>query len=379
MSSERLDFALAFLNLPDLDAEAVFQVARRAGAGRLSRDLAESLVAGAPFDTLEDVMGLRGITENTLKGIAEGLIARGFRLGAPFPADLGRRLVTPIGDRPDVPVPDELLQRKPPTTCGGLFVSSRQTPLFYKKFSTVKVGKGRIKFGAIVACKAPKTVPVPKSVSIPIFWTVLSSTWSRQQAQKKIAEARRWFAQYCISLTLYEVNFNPDDPAALTKQLNEANDAGIDDYAKKVKEIYRKIWDGRLGRPSQFLLVLFVDKFEGRFKEVGRTLTVNVALNVPKLPVILIPEKEIKSTHVLTHELLHGLGKQQWKRSGNIVTTTPFGDSAPRDNAWSEGGCANEMGNSQREDPGKPLLKRLAAPMDWATYYQFWRSNTIRF
>jgi hypothetical protein len=38
------------------------------------------------------------------------------------------------------------------------------------------------------------------------------------------------------------------------------------------------------------------------------------------------------------------------------------------------------MGNAGRSNPSDPLPpKPLSAPMDWASYYQFWRSRSILF
>lgn len=236
--------------------------------------------------------------------------------------------------------------------CVAPFVTSRQERDWY-------VRRG---FSPIATCDEPKNKRLGNSVSIPIYYVAISNNWPN--AREKMEEARTWFARYCINLQIHPVIIKNRIKRNMIAKLAIANNHSGQRYTRRVGKTYGYIWKRHLGGPKKFLLVLFVDHFASvRYSRRGPA---KVAANFDNWPVILIPDNpDVGSTNIVTHELIHGLGKKF--RGGSPALTNPYGD---RKNCWDEGHCEDEMGNSQRGDNREILEKANDSPMDFASIFE---------
>jgi len=260
--------------------------------------------------------------------------------------------------------PDE--QRRP--TCEPRFLFHRQSDRFYRRTTQQRINSVR-------ACDDPASLEVPQRVSIPIYWAVVGTQWTEATAGEKVVEAATWFERYCVFLTRNLINLRPHEAAALQTTIRTADTGDPDVFAREAREVYEALW-GRIGRPRDLLVILFLDSFQAvRYGDrVDR-----VAGNFESFPLILIPgDPDIRSRHIVTHELIHGLGKQRTDSAMPPSTQVP-GSGEDRINTWDEAGCTSDMGNAERTDPSSPLIKGDDDMLDWASYYQFVeRAGTVR-
>ena len=115
------------------------------------------------------------------------------------------------------------------------------------------------------------------------------------------------------------------------------------------------------------LLILFVDDFqEVVYEPQGTGGRVNsVSGNFSDIPVILITAHDQNAGNIVTHELIHGLGKP----IHNLRSHAFDNSSATVDNTWSEGPCQTDMGNPKRQGgPKGPFSNPSTDLMDWASY-----------
>lgn len=246
-------------------------------------------------------------------------------------------------------------------TCDADFVSDRRNRKWYP---ARKVDK-KISFGQKLACPNAKTLTVNEKISVPIYYANASNAWNAGQIQGKVNEAVNWFNKYCITLSIYDVKLKAAESAQLAGQLAKVRNQKYHDEVVKIFNGMRR----RLGNPQKFFLVLFVDPYVIRDKLQGVVLTgpISVAMNFWRKPVILIPSNpEINSTNILTHELIHALGKPFGGGASTVGYRNPN-----KNNTWGEGGCANDMGNSGRGNALVPLRLPNTHLMDWASYWQF--------
>ena len=231
--------------------------------------------------------------------------------------------------------------------------------------------------------------------SIPIFWLNLSTRrnnaagnaigWSDDIARNKMQEATDWFATYCIDLTVKKVamianrlnSMRAAMTAAIEGQPFQGNAVTVESVSDSLNH---QLYEQELRKPRKYLLVLFTDAFQNvRFG--GPDSRINrVAGNFEGIPVILVPDPpDSGSTHIITHELIHGLGKvlagqhsfaylQDSPRLGN---PTAEQISMSRKATWDEGGCSFDMGNAGRSDQDSPMNKPNTDKMDWASFWQF--------
>lgn len=245
--------------------------------------------------------------------------------------------------------------------CSPPFVAKRRSDSWYTSHD----------FRAPAGCTLVND-SVNETVSIPIYWVVAStaaSNWTDAEAQTLMDNAKTWFGRYCITLELNKVVLKQGESQQLGKKLDDANAKSQDDYEKTVNGAYELLWDKRMWKPRTFLLVMFVDPYSAvKFDNV----VVNVSGNFLRIPVILITASDKTSDQIATHELVHGLGKGIGS-SAPPGTTAYVDDSGNINNSWTEGGCADEMGNANRTSPTVPMVKAADAPMDWASYYEYWK------
>ncbi|MCE7913505.1 MAG: hypothetical protein DYH15_02245 [Nitrosomonas sp. PRO4] len=231
--------------------------------------------------------------------------------------------------------------------------------------------------------------------SVPIFWMNLSAKrndatgnaigWSDDIARDKMQQATRWFASYCIDLDVKKVavaanRFNrmrEAMAAAIEGRLFQGDTVTVENVSDSLNH---QLYERELRKPRKYLLVLFTDAFQDvRFG--GPDSRVNrVAGNFEGIPVIVIPDPpDSDSTNIVTHELIHGLGKVlAGQHSFAYLQDLPqLGNPAPerismsRKATWDEGGCAFDMGNAGRSDQDSPMQKPDSDKMDWASFWQF--------
>lgn len=263
-------------------------------------------------------------------------------------------------------------KRRPPEKtpgCDGRFLANRQNTLFYRSKTNGAIPRK-------LPCTQTATYRVPHRISIPIYWARLGHPqWTAPQAQAKLDEASRWFARYCIQLTLYPIPLRPQDGQQFGQRLQRADAQGPNDHANEARKVYKDLW-ARIGRPRDLQMILFVDTFRA-VKYDGQRVN-RVAGNFVDVPVILIPaDPDRNSTHIVTHELIHGLGKLRSTSSTPPKTRVP-GSGADRINTWDEGGCGEDMGNARRANPAAAMSKSDDDLLDYASYHQFLvRAKTI--
>ena len=250
--------------------------------------------------------------------------------------------------------------------CEAPFVTNRQENDWYEE-------KG---FSPLAPCNDPKKRRLGNSISIPIYYVVLSNNWPN--AREKMEEARTWFARYCVNLQIFPVSIKNRIKQNLIRELARKNShpnnirrGRFKIYTREIEKTYSYIWTRHLGQPRKFLLIIFVDHFNGvRYTTRGPS---RVAGNFAKWPIILIPDDpDVASTNIVSHELIHGLGKKFL--GGTPAKTSPYGD---RKNCWDEGNCTTEMGNSSRGDNRVPLQKSNDSPMDFASIWEMKKRETI--
>lgn len=233
--------------------------------------------------------------------------------------------------------------------------------------------------------------------SIPIYWLNLSALrqnasgdsvgWSDDIAGTKMREAIEWFAGNCIELDVKKV-----DPAANRLAMDAAiggrpYQGEVVTVAGVAESVNNQLYERELRKPRKYLLVLFTDAFQNvRFG--GPDSRVNrVAGNFEAIPVILVPDPpDARSTNIITHELIHGLGKVLIGRHSfaYLQAMPELGNpsaeriSLNRQATWDEGGCAFDMGNAGRTDQDAPLAKPNSDLMDWASFWQFDQNGNTR-
>ncbi len=253
--------------------------------------------------------------------------------------------------------------------CDPQFLSQRRAASWYPAHD----------FGPQTKCSEPKKKRVPDTVSIPIYWLIVGEQWQRGDASARLDEAARWFTKYCITVPRYEVSVTPADLTAYRRLLT-TNDTGGNGkaYAAAAIEVLDRAWTNRMRKPNEYLLILFVDDFQAVEYTTGRVNSVSG--NFDTTPLILIPKKDANSAHIVTHELIHGLGKEiNNKRSVAFVG----GDV---DNTWGEdGNCAHgappaipDMGHPSRSAATGAFQNGDDDLLDWASYWEFKRKKNIK-
>lgn len=262
---------------------------------------------------------------------------------------------------------------EPPKTCDTEFVSDRRSRDWYRNNG----------FGEKLKCPETRTKTIPGTKSLPIYCAIAGAQWTEAEVREKFEKARVWFSRYCISLRIKEVPLQQDESGQFSTALARTNAQGQAQYESQVRKIYEHLWNNRMGRPRGFLLLLFVDPFN---KVAYDRVEVDTSGNFADIPVILITSADKASSHIVTHELVHGLGKGIIRGSPprSIRWVDAPNTSAPEsvangNNTWLEGGCREEMGNAVRRSSSVPLMKSDTAPMDWASYIQYLKlSKSIR-
>ncbi len=289
-----------------------------------------------------------------LLGFVLGFLLRG--LLSPKLKDGGVLKQDAGSDDDEGKAPDE--QGRP--TCESRFLFHRQSDEFYRRTT-------RRRINSVRTCDDPERLEVPERVSIPIYWAVVGTQWTEAVAREKMVEAATWFERYCIFLTRNPINLRPHEAAALQATIRAADTGDPDDLAAEAARVYETLWR-RVGRPRDLLMILFLDSF--RAVRYGDRVD-RVAGNFESFPLILIPgDPDTRSRHIVTHELIHGLGKQRTNSATPPSTRVP-GSGEDRINTWDEASCTSDMGNAERSDPSSPLVKGNDDLLDWASYYQF--------
>jgi hypothetical protein len=251
-----------------------------------------------------------------------------------------------------------------PKSCIGHFLSERRTEAnWYPDHN----------FPQKLGC-TQKDHEVVATKSIPIYWGIIANNWTTATAKAKVEAAKTWFNRYCVTLDDKFVDLTKSMKYnTFVKELNDANAAGRDDYAKVILKDYAAVWDYAGAPKGRFLMVLFVDAYD----EVEFTTNrwSSVSANYAYYPLILITAKDKAKEHILTHELTHGLGKQlkpSVASSASTKVTAPAGSEPYYDgvanskSAWDEAPCAEDMGN-----PGDLSAAKNDAPVDWASYWEY--------
>jgi len=230
--------------------------------------------------------------------------------------------------------------------------------------------------------------------SIPIVWAIVGTAWTRGDVLARMGEAGRWFRKYCIELDIRELDIDqkleaitPDDKKKqATNSLSQAR-AALErtrrqkgsPYLEAVVALYREIWRYFFKRQrSMFLLVLFVDPYEEmQGDSAGKRPDAKVSTNLTYSPVITITRTQ-NIPHIVTHELVHGLGKVwSYEQGGTtyngLPRTEPYGSDSERGITWEHGGgqqsCEEDMGNAVRI--------RETNRLDLAAYRMFVKRKTI--
>lgn len=235
--------------------------------------------------------------------------------------------------------------------------------------------------------------------SIPIHWVNLSTRranavgamigWSDAIAETRLQEAIDWFEDYCIELDVNKVNVRANRLANMRAAMNAAIQ-GVPFQGENVTvetvadSLNTQLYRTELRRPKKYLLILFTDAYRSvRFGDQNSRVN-RVAGNFESIPVILVPDPpDSASSHIITHELIHGLGKVLVGQSSfpflnNIPELGNPGAEAVnlnRQATWDEGGCPFDMGNAERTDQDAPLTKPDSDKMDWASFWQFDRNG----
>jgi hypothetical protein len=235
--------------------------------------------------------------------------------------------------------------------------------------------------------------------SIPIHWLNLSTRranatgamigWSDAMAETRIQEAIDWFENYCIELNVNKVNVRANRlanmRAAMTAGIQGRPFQGENVTVETVSDsVNALLYREELRRPRKYLLILFTDAYQNvRFGDPDSRIN-RTAGNFESIPVILVPDPpDSASTHIITHELIHGLGKVLVRQSSfpflrnipELENPGPEAVSLNRQATWDEGGCPFDMGNAERTDQDVPLAKPNSDKMDWASFWQFDRNG----
>jgi hypothetical protein len=250
-------------------------------------------------------------------------------------------------------------------TCERDFVGQRQKGVWY----------GSHDFVDQVACKSPKKKTIHETVSLPVYYVDIGANWTAAQASTKMDEAKTWFKQYCITLQVHDVPLRAQEKQVLAKILSDG-DTGKAEYRKAVGDVYLRLWTLRMGRPRDFVLILFVDNFGA--VDYGDARVNNVTGNFDTIPLVLVTAHDQAATNIVTHELVHAFGKELGKSTSNPPNSL-LSCSGERDNTWSEAPCDNDMGNPKRPGgPAGPFNNPNGDIIDWASYYDFHRCKAIR-
>lgn len=201
---------------------------------------------------------------------------------------------------------------EPPKTCDAEFVSERRNRDWYRNNG----------FGEKLRCPQTRKIMIPGTKSIPIYWAIAGTQWTDAEVREKLEKAQAWFLRYCISLRIKQVPLQQDASSRFSVDLARANTEGEAKYTAKVREIYKQLWENGMKRRRRFLLLLFVDSFN---KVAFDTAKVDTSGNFAKIPVILITSADKTSAHIVTHELVHGLGKGAIR--GSPPTSVPWVDA----------------------------------------------------
>jgi hypothetical protein len=173
----------------------------------------------------------------------------------------------------------------------------------------------------VLACRLNATIS---------WYRIPNTEWTVAEASARIAEAQTWFDRYCIHLTFEEFALDPGAAAdrplqlGLDREVAQYNarvallprgrapqrEALLDDVQASVNAISRLLRD-RIGR--QRLLVLFLDEWYVLTGVGGNPQgwrQHRVSANAAGELLIGIDRYDRPSTHMLTHELTHGLRKR---------------------------------------------------------------------
>lgn len=252
-------------------------------------------------------------------------------------------------------------------TCSPEFLFNRRKDAFYNIETGGRVTRQR-------ACDEPLALSVPRTVSIPIYWANLSTGadgWDGPSIATKVAEARAFFARYCITLQIDEVPVSRRQVVDFDQRFR-VNAPGPDVAARIVRDECAKL-RARKGSPDEFIFVLFVGNF-GNIRYGQRVDDVSGCFERLKCALIeSVPDKQ--SPNILTHELIHALGQQQ---GGGLAWSIP--DAENEENTWNHGSCpVNDMGNVPRNVPANPVTLEDTRLLDYAAWVQFYKvAKTIK-
>ncbi len=241
--------------------------------------------------------------------------------------------------------------------CKAPFVSNRMVPEQWYRDNG---------FGDPVKCEEPKTKDLKRGTSIPLYWVIAGKTWKDDEVKEKLDAAKDWFDIYCIKLDFREIPIKANERKNLIALVNKHNGEKGEAFANDAREALLTLWTANLKKPKpKFLMILFVDEFtEVKYSNA----VVNVSGNFEDIPLILITHADSGSKHIVTHELVHGLGKALGSQDGKPHSER---SKTSDNNTWNEGGCTKEMGNAARTTPTVPMTKSDKAPMDWASYWEY--------
>ena len=252
-------------------------------------------------------------------------------------------------------------------TCSPEFLFNRRKSAFYNIETNGRVTAQR-------ACDEPLAFPVPRTLSIPIYWANLSTGadgWDKPSITGKIDEAKTFFERYCITLQIDEVPVSRRQVVDFDQRFR-LNNPDRDTAARIARDTCEKL-RARKGGPDEVIFVLFVGNF-GEIRYGDRVDDVSGCFARFKCALIeSVPDKQ--STNILTHELIHALGQEQ---GAKLAWSIPAGDN--KENTWNHGSCpANDMGNVPRGNPANPVTIENTRLLDYAAWVQFYKvAQTIK-
>lgn len=215
-------------------------------------------------------------------------------------------------------------------------------------------------------------LPVCQGKAQVTWYRIPNTTWTKKQTKARIDEAVKWFKLYCINLEFVE--FDPKKEGVgkkMNKQINTYNNqvvkiprakiAKAGDLAtvhKSLLKIYKLV---RRKAKKGNLIVLFLDEWNPLTGVPGAFRKFRVSANDGKRGLIGIDRYDVKSPHILTHELTHALRKLQStkKRKRNkpclrqFIKVNKVKNLAPR--RWEDHTPPGRNANQAMVRPKRPL------------------------
>lgn len=216
----------------------------------------------------------------------------------------------------------------------------------------------------------------------PVFWDIIGNKWTADAAQVKITEAVEWFSKYCITVDARQIKMLK--PQKQVKKFQQS----LPDFDKTLKrfEKIRKKSVAPNAKQAAFA-ILFIDaipapgvQYRGNSKDTDRGGRFTIAGNFGEIPLILIPHAtDADSKNIVTHELIHALGKKFASTSKTINPETyKTGKNSENYEANAgHGKCSgNDMGNSSRTRLRPVFNNADNRLLDYASYAYFvWNGN----